>query len=138
MTPRLAHRIDLYYASGVWAEVEPDEQAAMRERLLHAVTYESLSDDDRTRLQQGALAASAGRTSGIVLSSSGDFAAIDEALDGDDEAAVEAALDTVGQGDYGYGPAPLSDDPGPMGEDDPVDDDDVEVKADDDGTWVGL
>jgi len=117
---RLVHRIGLFYGSAVvggklsWAE-----QDALKERLIDASTLADLSAGDRQLLRDGVFAVSAGNVPGMFADplEQGDWAAIDAAIDSEDDDALERALDTVGRG-YGVAAAggdfaalePLSDD----------------------------
>lgn len=142
---RLQQRRDLFWLSPAVAQLAEGERDALRGRLLEAATYAGLSDADRELLRGGVVDVSATGVADLGFGPTGDWSAIDEALDAGDEAALEAALDTVGPVEFGYGPAPLPDVdvPGVEPDDDdeeyggPVDDDGFPVDIDDDG-WVGL
>lgn len=153
-TPRLMQRRDLFLESPVIGELSDAEYEALKERLFDAYTYGELSDEDRTLLQRGVMAVAAQGIPHLGVGPSGDLAAIDAGIDasddGDGDEALEEALDSVGPGLYGYGPAPLADsldgdatDDAEDVQDGPVDDDgfplvEDELPSADDEGWVGL
>lgn len=146
---QLAHRAGLLDATPEGERLSPADRDALQQRILAADELDDLSADDQAVLRRAVLQVAAGQSEMRDPLEWGDWRAIDAAIDADDEAALERALDTVGRGIELVGwngdfskLTPLGDGPEPDLEPAGVTDDPEDLEEDlpevDDSDWVGL
>lgn len=95
---QLAHRAGLLDATPTGAALSAEDRAGLQARIQAAEELGDLQPADRALLRKAVEEVAAGRSELTDPLEWGDWRAIDAAIDADDEAALERALDTVGRG----------------------------------------
>jgi hypothetical protein len=124
----LLHRFAVLQASPSWLQMSWEDKEAFEGRLQSVYATGDLSSEDQELLRNGALEVAAGKSPTLTDPQEwGDWAAIDAAVDADNDTALDAALLTVGRGfEVGM----------PILEPDPADVDTEDLP--DDNDWVGV
>lgn len=147
---QILERVYVLKAAPVWDELPQAEKDAFDARMTERpLVWSEVTPADKQLIRDGELQVSSGQGRLVSAEERGDWEAIDAAIDADDEAALDAALFTVGHGFPKFpwlggvstveearalgGPVEnpnVSDDPGDL-----IDVDDL---PDDDSEWVGV